>query len=99
METIYLHGVGQHRAKPASELAVNEEIVYSYGFHHWIDKIEDTGSGRIRITVLTDDGQPYTKRYERDRLVAWQVPQELPPWCKWCAACETYHKDGEHIRS
>lgn len=71
-QSIHLQAIGQHPAKPASQLQVGERRVYNYGQSAEIVALERKGKS-VYITTRSDkDGSTYVQRHGSEKLVAFR---------------------------
>jgi hypothetical protein len=70
--TIHLQGVGRHKAKPASELAVGDRTVWNTGAVYSVVSIVVHPNGKTLNTILRDEssGKVYPRRFAATRMVA-----------------------------
>lgn len=71
MKTVNLQSVGEHKAKPAQDFSIGEEMVWNFGSKSEVVAILKETAKFITFSLLCSDGNVYAKRLKKDRLVAF----------------------------
>jgi hypothetical protein len=75
-KAIHLQGVGRFQAKPVSEVAVGDRLVWNYGYTSEVVSIERVSPAFVAVTTRGEeglDGRLYTRRMKLSRLVAFST--------------------------
>lgn len=68
--TIHLQAIGRVRAKPASEIAVGDVLVWNFGMRTLVEGVREVSKCYLEVAELSEEsGGRTTRRMKRDRLV------------------------------
>lgn len=73
---VHLQYVGDVPGVEASELSAGDRLMWNFGMVSTVVSVEDASPKFIRIVERAKDGQDYTRRLKKDRLVA-RVGQDV----------------------
>ena len=74
--TISLQGIGNHAAKPASEICVGDVLVWNFGSTSEVAAVRDVSEKFIEIDEVCR-GKTYTRRLMKTRMVADKAMRKI----------------------
>jgi len=71
-KSIHLQKIGQHQAKPASQIKVGDTLVWNWGWTSVVTEIVSETPKTIKIELkASENGQLCTQRFLKSRLVSF----------------------------